>query len=151
MRLDEAYDAIVDAIVAKLELAKEPGGLLEGTESIVRGDRARPRPPTPALWVFAETATPEHSPTTIQERWQLPVVLAAIFKTDDPELGYKEASRMAARARSVILKDRTLGLRPVVQDTRTSRYEPSGPWHNEGQLYGAVAVLQVTFRIKEGD
>lgn len=150
MRLDEAFEAIIDSITNMLIVASGGGGLLEGVRAVVRGDRARPRPDVPAIWVFAEMVNPEHNPTTIQESWSLPVVLAAIVKSEDPEEGYRMASSLAARARSVVLKDRTLGLRQVVQDTRSGRFEPGGPWHREGNLYSAVAVLQVTFRIREG-
>jgi hypothetical protein len=150
MRLDEAFEAIIDSITNMLIAACGGGGLLEGVRAVVRGDRARPRPDVPAVWVFAEMVNPEHNPTTIQESWSLPVVLAAIVKSEDPEEGYRMASSLAARARSVVLKERTLGLRQVVQDTRSGRFEPGGPWHREGNLYSAVAVLQVTFRIREG-
>lgn len=150
MRLDEAFEAIIDSITNMLIAATGGGGLLEEVRAVVRGDRARPRPDVPAVWIFAETANPEHNPTTIQESWSLPVVLAAIVKSEEPEEGYRTASSLAARARSVVLKDRTLGLRQVVQDTRSGRFEPGGPWHREGNLYSAVAVLQVTFRIREG-
>lgn len=149
MRLDEAFEAILNAVFEKLKAAQEEGELLEEVETVVRGDRARPRPMTPALWVFAEQANPTHTPTSMQESWELPLVLTPIYKTDIPEEGYEKASEMAAKARSVILKDRTLGLREIVQDTRSGRFEPSGPWHSEGQLYSAVAVVIVTFRIKE--
>lgn len=150
MRLDEAYDAIMGAITSRLESEKSGTGLLSGVTTVIRGDRARPRPATPSVWVFAETLRPGHEQTTIQESWTLPVVLAAIVKDDSPEEGYRAASSLAARARSAVLADRTLGLRTLVQDTRSDRFEPGGPWHQEGNLYSAVAVVQVTFRIREG-
>ena len=149
MRLDEAFDGIMGAIIGKLEAAQTEGGLLAAVETIVRGDRHRTPPDTPAIWVFAETATMRGRPTTIREPWELPIALVAIYKTDDPEQGYDEASRLAAAARSVILADRTLGLREYVQDTRSGRYEPSGPWHREGNLFASVAVVLVTFVTNE--
>lgn len=149
-RLDEAFEEIMTAIKSMLEAECHANGMLAGVEAVVRGDRARPKPPTPCIWVFGETANPSHNPTTIQERWSLPIVLTSIYKSDDPEVGYRKASEFAAKARSIILRDRTLGLRDFVQDTRSGRFEPSGPWHSEGQLYGAVAVVEVTFRIREG-
>ena len=149
MRLDEAFENIITSIEKKLSEATAEGELLHGVESVVRGDRARPRPPTPAIWIFAEQANPAHEPTTIRERWTLPVVLTAIYQADDPEEGYRRSSEFAAKARSVVLQDRSLGYRDFVQDTRSGRFEPSGPWHTEGRLYGAVAVIEVTFIIKE--
>lgn len=149
MRLDEAFEAIINSVIGVLSAATVDG-LLVGVNTVVRGDRARPRPDVPAVWVFAENANPEHSPTTLQERWVMPIALVAIVKSDDTEEGYRGASSLAARARSVVLKDRTLGLRRLVQDTRSGRFEPSGPWHREGNLYSSVALVEVTFRILEG-
>ena len=149
MRLDEAFEGIITNITEMLEAETQEGHLLEEIEEVVRGDRARPRPRTPSLWVFAERANPTHTPSSMQESWELPIVLTPVIKTDLPEEGYKEASELAAKARSILLKNRTLNLREVVQDTRSGRYEPSAPWHNEGQLYSAVAVVIVTFRIRE--
>jgi hypothetical protein len=156
MRLDQAFDGIMDAVVAKLEAARAaateetPAGLLADVQSIVRGDRARGRPDEPAIWVYAETANVRSRPTTIREGWELPLALVAIVKNDNPEEGYNEASRLSALARHVVLRDandrpeRTFGL-AYVQDTRSGRYEPSGPWHRDGNLFASVAVVVVTF------
>lgn len=153
MRLDEAFEAIITAIVQELEEEKEKGsdGLLEELETIIRGDRARPRPATPALWVFAEQANPSHDTSAIQESWELPVVITPVCKSDDPEDGYRQATRLASRARSVVMRNRTLGLRPTVQDIKSGRFEPSAPWHSDDKrsLFTAVSVVVVKFRIKE--
>lgn len=149
VNLDEAIEAIINSIVASLEGATAPGGLLEGVESVVRGDRSRPRPPVPSLWVFAETANPQHNPRAIAETWHLPIVITPIVKADEPEDGYKLATELAAKARSVILKDRSLGLREYVQDTRSARFESSAPWHRRDTLYSAVAAVEVRFTIIE--
>ncbi len=149
MRLDEAFEAIMDNALAKLQAEQVEGGLLAEVTTIVRGDRARPSPPTPSLWLFGEQATPSHEPTTIQESWMLPLLITPVYQSIDPEVGYRKASEIAAKGRSILLADRTLGLRELVQDVRSGRFEPSAPWHNQGNLYSAVAVLQVTFRIRE--
>lgn len=149
MRLDEAIGQILDSIEEALTNATEEGELLEGVQSIVRGDRARPRPLTPAVWIFAETANPDYTRTSLHEIWTLPIVLTPIIQSEIPEEGYKEATKLAARARSVVLNDRLLGLPDVVRDCKSGRFEPSAPWHNEGKLYSAVAVVTVIFLIKE--
>lgn len=149
MRLDEAYEQIMDAIMTALAAENITGGLLEGVNSIVRGDRARPRPTTPAIWVFAETAQPQDTPRTIAEVWELPVSLTAIYKSDDPEVGQTESTKLAALARSAVIKDRQLGGLTFVQDTKSGRFEPNGPQHNEGQLYGSAAQIKIKFVICE--
>ena len=149
IRLDEAYEKIIEGIMDALQAANVEGGLLEEANSIVRGDRARPRPDTPAIWVFAETANPETTPRTIAETWVLPVSLTAIWKSDDPLTGQQQSTKLAALARSVVIKDRTLGGLAFVQDTKSGRFEPSGPHHNEGQLYGSAAQIRITFVICE--
>jgi len=149
MRLDKAFDSIMTKIEEKLSEATADGELLDEVESVIRGDRARSNPLTPAIWIFAEQANPSHEPTTIREVWSLPVALTAIVQSDDPVEGYSKASELAAKARSAVLNSRTLDLRDFVQDVRSGRFEPSGPWHTQGRLYGAVAVVEVTFIIKE--
>ena len=144
-RLDEAFDEIMTAILDKLEAEAVAGGRLEGIEEVVRGDRSRPRPNVPAIWVFAERANPDPNPRTIAETWTLPISLTAIYKSDDPEEGQKESTRFSALARSVVIEDRSLGLREFVQDTRSGHFEPSGPHHNRGSLWGSVAQVVVKF------
>ncbi len=145
MRLNEAFEQVMEAVQATLEAKKDE---LE-IATVIRGDRARPRPQTPAVWIFAENAQIDHTSTSIQEKWKLPIVLAAIVKDDNTEAGYTKASNLAALSRSALLKDRTLGLRSFVQDVRSSRFEPSGPWHNDGNLYCSVAVVDVIFLVRE--
>lgn len=150
MRLDQAFDGIMDAAITKLEAATVEGALLADVKAVVRGDRHRTPPDTPTIWAFAETAQMVGRPTTIREPWTLPLALVAIVKSDDPEEGYNKASRLAALARHVMLRDaddkpdRRLGL-DYVQDVKSGRFEPSGPWHREGHLFAAVAVVMVTF------
>lgn len=149
IRLDEAFDEIMTAILDTLEAERIPGGKLEGIEEIVRGDRSRPRPNVPAIWVFAERATPDPNPRTIAETWTLPISLTAIYKSEDPEIGQKESTRFSALARSVVIADRSLGIRSFVQDVKSGAFEPSGPHHNRGNLWGSVAQIVVKFVVCE--
>jgi hypothetical protein len=142
--LDEAINDILDSIVKTLKESEN----LTGVNDIVRGDRHKTKPEVPAIWVFADTATQSHA-TSLVERWVMPVILCAIIKDDDAESGYKNATQLAAKARSEVLKDRTLGLREFVQDTQSLRFEPSAPWLNQGNLYCSNAVLNVFFNIRE--
>lgn len=149
MRLDEAIDIILDQVMELLKEEIAPGCLLEGVKSIVRGDRYKTPPPLPSVWVFADVATASHPPAAIHETWELPILLVSVIKNDIPEDGYRLATRLAARARSAIMKHRTLDRRDVVQDVRSIRFEPSAPWLNEGSKYSSVAVISVRFRIME--
>jgi hypothetical protein len=146
IRLDEAINLILDAVVNKLK----EDCLLSEVNTIVRGDRARPNPKPPSIFVYADVAYPEHPPRTLAESWTLPVLLVSTVKNDKPEEGYQEATTLAAKARSAALKeDRSLGLRDFVQDVRSFRFEPSSPLMRDGSLFGSAAVIQVVFTILE--
>lgn len=148
IKLNDALDNILDAVVEKLNAANVFGGLLHGTECIVRGDRARPQPPAPALFVYTETARNEHTHRAMHETWTLPVILVAVVKDDEPEEGYREATSLAARARSVAIENRRLDLE-YVQDVSSSRFEASAPWMREGQMFFSLAVIDVRFVVLE--
>lgn len=148
-RLDEAVEAVLDAVETALQAAVTPGGLLEGAAEVVRGDRARPRPDVPAVWIFAEMATISHTTSGLAELWTLPVVLAAlIVETEDPPDGYREATRWAGRALEVVLREgtnRNLGL-DFVEDVVSSRFEASSPRMRQKNIYWSDAVVDVRFR-----
>lgn len=149
IRLDEALEDIIDAVVDVLQKEVKEEGDLEGVETIVRGDRTRPAPRPPTIWVRCLDAIPNHERRSYAEMWALDVLLIAVVKSDDPEEGYRKATALAARARSVVLKDRSLGLRGFVQDVRSGRFEPSGPDLQNDTLIAASAVVQVHFTILE--
>lgn len=148
-KLYEAIEEIIDSIVAMINAETGTGKILEGIAEVVRGDRHKTKPDVPAIWIFADIATITHPPMALAEKWTMPIILSAIVKEDDTETGYKKATEYAARARTVILKDRTLGLREFVQDTQSSRFEPSAPWLRQGNLFAANAVINVIFTILE--
>jgi hypothetical protein len=147
--LYEAIEEILDAIVTLVEAETVDGGSLSDIEEVIRGDRHKTKPAVPAIWIFAETANIAHPPMAMAEKWTMPVILSAIVKNDDVEEGYKEATELAAKARTAVLSDRTLGLRTFVQDTRSLRFEPSAPWLRQGSLFAANAVIEVIFTIFE--
>lgn len=146
--LATALDGILTGVIEKLTAAKEEYGALEDVDEIIRGDRARPHPRVPTIWVYPDAATPTHV-TSQQEAWTLPVMLVAVVKNDDPDKGYTAATDLAARARSVVLEGRGLESRDYVQDIVSGRFECSGPWYRDGVLFSAIAVVEVKFRILE--
>lgn len=102
MNLHESVEAILDAIVAAIEAATAvPGSGLEDVKSVVRGERARPMPLMPAVWVVPQPAEATQSTYGNEEAWRMPVALAALVKADDAETGTRTAQRIAARAAGV--------------------------------------------------
>lgn len=148
--LATAMEKIQQAYFEAIRQETKEGGMLEGVRDIVLGNKARPQPEVPNVWVFREEATQDHTPTTRMEKWEVPIFLVSCVKDEIPEDGYKYADALAARSRSVILKDRTLGLRDFVQDTKTIRFFPSGPALSDGKMHSAAVVMQTTFLLKEG-
>lgn len=147
-RLDEAIKEIIESIDNTLKSATGNGKPLKDIKEVVKGERHKTKPSVPALWIFTETATIEHA-SALVEQWTLPVIISAIVKENDPGAGYEKAGEYAAKARSEVLSDRTLGLREFVQDVQSNRFEAGGPWLREGTLFAANAVISVMFRIKE--
>ena len=85
----------------------------------------------------------------MHETWVLPLVIVAVVKDDEPEDGYKNATALAAKARSVILEDRRLNKLNFVQDLYSDRFEASAPWLREGQVFYSLAIVNVVFTILE--
>lgn len=151
--LDEAVEGILDGCKSVLEKEIAEDGDLEdfGIEGVIVGDSARPAPRPPALWVRMLQATCDHSQRSYAEKWVVDVLIIAIIRDNDPATGYRTVNKLASRARSVLLKDRSLGNRKYVQDVRSLRYDPSGPvlpGTNES-LHAASATIQVHFVILE--
>lgn len=146
LRLDEAMDQIEEAIAARLS-EKKPGGL----KSVIQGYFTRTVPTLPKIHVVATIGEPDHAVTTIKEQWNIEVMLIAVVKNDDPPEGYKEAKQLAARARSIVIRGRTLNLPDFVRDVLSGRFEPSAPYfeYNQKSLYAGVAVVNVKALIHE--
>lgn len=151
IRLDEALEGIMEGIGGTLDQNRGPGNDLEGVKTLVIGDRSRPAPTTPAIWVRGLTASCDHSQRSYAEKWQVNILVLAIIKNANPEDGYREATALAAKARSVILKDRTLGNRKYIQDVRSGNFEMGGPNMQNESLFAATATIQVHFVILENN
>lgn len=149
IRLDEAINQILDAIVGAIEAEITEGGLLEGVKTVIRGDRTRPKPDAPSVFVFSDIAQTRETPRTLAETWSMPVIMVATVRETEPEKGYRSATELAAKVRSAVLKDRSLGLRHFVQDVRSMRFDPGGGEYSEGSLFGAAATVEVIFTILE--
>lgn len=149
IRLDEAVNMILDSIVSIIESETDKGGLLKEIKTVVRGDKTRPKPQTPSVFIFTDIARASHETRTLAEQWRLPIIFVVTVKDDDPEKGYKKCTELTAKVRSAVLQDRSLGLRNFVQDTRSVSFEAGGPNNQKGSLFGAAATVEVLFTILE--
>jgi hypothetical protein len=147
--LAEAFDAIVAAIASALEDWATQGMPLSDVRSVVRGDRSRPMPALPAIWVVPEAATQEGGTFGDPETWVMPVTLAALVKSDDPETGGRECARLAADARKAVLSDRRLGLEYVVDTVSTTFDGAARSSERNRNLFWADATVRVRFGVEE--
>lgn len=154
IKLNEALKGIVDGIEAAIEAERDQESetaTLKDIKTVIRGDKSRPTPKPPVVWIRPLTATADHSQRSYAEKWQLNVLLLAIVKNTDPEKGFDQATDLAAKARSAVLKDRTLGNRKYVQDVRSATFEMSGPDLRNEAVTAATATVQVHFVILENN
>jgi len=145
IKLDDAIDGILTKITELLDFARSSHTL--EVRSVVRGDAHRGTPDTPAVWVFCETATVETPRQAHAERWRLPITLVVVLKHDDPVIGQRKAQQLAAQARHVINRDRTLGL-IYVHDLQPARFYFTPPRAPIG-LHAAACTCEAVFTVFE--
>lgn len=143
----DAFEDIVDAYDSILKAEIKTGGLLENVKTIVRGDRTRPNPTPPSIWIFPQTGL-NNQTMSIKEDWELPVQLVAIVKDTDPIQGYYNSFKLAANARSAILKNRKLGVE-CVRDTVSKSFNATQAPNNRKNLYAHFALLNTHFNVLE--
>lgn len=144
--LDAIQDAIADAIVA---LVAEPGSDIADVKEVVRGDRDRPMPDLPAVWVVPNTAQMEQA-TYGEETWALPVSIAALVKGDKPATAVRDAQRIAAHARRAALrletKQAATAAGAQVTDIVSESFDPIARTSERNRtLFWCEAVVRVTF------
>jgi len=153
VRLAESVEAILDAMVTAISVQTDPGGTLEDLATVVRGDRARPMPKLPSLWVVPEPATNDQTTLGLAESWKMRVRLAALVKDDDPDAAGRTAVRLAADARAAVLgytvagvNGRRLGL-AYVNDVITATFDASSQRSPGNRtLVWSEAVVEVRWR-----
>lgn len=148
LRLDEALDQIVAAATTRLDAATAAGELLEGVQGVVSGERARRRPDPPYVWVTIG-GWEEDDRHAIHTKVTANVMVSAFVASETPEDGWLESMVLAARARSVLLADRELGL-DWVKDVKAIRGGPVGRIR-DGRRFGSFARLDVEATILEGE
>lgn len=149
--LAEALEGIVDAVIAAIQAeVADSDGPLSGVAAVVRGDRARPMPKLPAIWVIPEPASAQQTEYGDDERWSVPITAAALVKDDDPEAAGRACVALAAEARAAVLRAGSkLGLDYVI-DVRSLRFDAlSRTAERNRDLHWADATVRVEFDTSE--
>lgn len=142
-RLDEAVLEILDRVRGALSSAPE----LAEVRAVVGGARARPMPELPAIWIVPEPATQAVETYGGEEAWTLPLGLAAMVGSDDPERGARDAARLAALARRVALRALPM---PWVIWVRSSRADLAARSDERNRnLHWADVTVEVHFTVEE--
>jgi len=147
--LADMIEDILDKAEEKLKEETEGGDLKEVAE-VVRGEHVRGKPKNPSLWIFTDTVSIEGGITSMREPWTLPlIVVSVVYNSQDPRRGQKNATELAAKARSVLLKSRNLDLQGKVHGVRSVTFEPRGRFEEGGGVFSAACVLNVSFTTLE--
>jgi hypothetical protein len=142
--LHTAIDTILDAVDILLKAEIKTDGLLEGVQQCGRMSYEMPSPPFPGIWYYAGTMKPVRTNTGERERWVMPIVLASLTWNDDAQTGSEDATRLAAAARSVLLRTGNLRVGCVSQ-TVSDRFEPAAPIDRKKEMFSALAMVTVEF------
>lgn len=144
--LATSIEGILGAIVSALEAASVIDGPLDGIKTVVRGERARPQPAMPAVWVVPEQASfRQESYGT--ETWALPVILAALVKGTNPDTTAQLSQVFAAKARGVALAARPTSETGIaVTDVISQTFDPQAHSSESNRsLFWTEATILVTF------
>ena len=148
--LEDVVESILDGIVAAITAAsEETGGGLDEVRTVVRGDRARPMPTLPAVWVVPQPAQMALAEYGGEESWVMDVSIAALVKGDDPTEASLKAQRLAARARKAALdvgNEDIEGLLDIVSRT----FDPHARRSEANRaLHWTEATVRVSFTVDE--
>jgi hypothetical protein len=148
MPLAESTDAILDAMVDAVRAETQPGGLLEGVKAVVNGDRERPMPKLPAIWVIPQLATFAQETFGDEETWSMLVSIAALVKSDDPATGSRLALEYSSRARRPVLAVRPASV--AITDIRSETFDPAARSSEQNRnLFWTDATVRVVFTVLE--
>ncbi len=142
-----ALDAIMDALLAKLQAANVPGGTLSDVATIARGDRSGPCADPPAIYISPRAMRAVQG-TAKREWWTLPVVAGVMVYHENDAEGYQNATDLAARARKIMLN--RLGL-SYAKKPYSGEFIPSAPGMREDEYFRALAEVRVEFEVEEAE
>ena len=146
--LSAITEAIGDAIEAMVAAPSSP---IADVKSVVRGDRARPMPDLPSVWVVPALAQMEQV-TYGEETWSLPVSIAALVQGDTPEVAGGDSQRIAAHARRAALQAREAAASngADITDIVSESFDPTARSSERNRtLFWTEAVVRVTFTVSE--
>ncbi|AIF45645.1 hypothetical protein [Virgibacillus sp. SK37] len=145
--IGEAYNEIINKVIEILNAERVEGGKLEGVKRIIRGDRTKGVIKPPVIWVYQDQITSEEI-TSRKERKTLPLILVAVYQSNDPEKGHINSTDLVDKALNIVLKDRQLGGFSYIYDIKSGPFEPSSPlFADESGVYGAGATVNILFDI----
>lgn len=151
--LEDAIEDIFLKIEEKLSAAIQDGGKIADVKSLIIGMKTSQKPEAPAIWVMAGQAAIDPSTrTTNWESWNMDIsVIGVVYDSVDSKEGYKKASGLTARAKNILLADRTLGFGhgTFFQDIKSKSFDGNNPYFQNGNYYSAVYTLTVTFTVRE--
>lgn len=150
-RLDESIEDVIDTVVAAVLAKTAVNESLDGVKSVVRGDRARPMPELPAVWIVPQPARMIRE-TYEDETWSLPLSLAALVKGDTPADAGRESQRITALARSAALQAKAAAeaAGAAVTDIVSTSFDPTARSSERNRnLFWTEAVVTVTFTVTE--
>lgn len=140
--LSDSVEDILDAIVLAVQESS-----IEGVKSVVRGDRSRPMPELPSVWVVpqpAQFAQAEYD----SETWTMPVTLAALVKGDDPVVAGKLSQRISADARAAALSSQSGMNEADVTDIVSDTFDPTARSSERNRtLFWTEATVRVIFTV----
>lgn len=149
--LHDAFEEILDTIVAEVTAAASDDGLLaeEGISEITRGDRGRVQPRPPAVWVIPREAKPIQEQFKV-ETWSLPIDVAGVALVgNDPEEAARVAQRIAAKARYVALHFDVDPLETSISKVESVGFTPTRPIPKNKLLAYSFATIRVVFDVED--
>jgi len=149
--LAESIEDIVDAILGTLEDARQGAGLLvdEALKQVVRGSVTRGVPTPPALWVVPRAAQFSQDEYGL-ETWTMPVDIAAVVKSDDPDEGAAAANRLAALGLVIALTARPRITVADIIDIVSQSFDPTAHSNEANKtLLWTYATLRATFTVTQ--
>jgi hypothetical protein len=151
--LQSAIDEILSAIELKLHDAMQDGEKLQDVSTLVIGGKTSKKPETPAIWVMeGDTIITPNTTLTMWESWSMDfVIIGVVYNADDGKDGYKEANDLTARAKNILLADRTLGFGhgSFFTNIKSKRFDGNNPYFQNGNYYSAAYTCTVVFTVRE--
>ncbi|HDK26589.1 MAG TPA: hypothetical protein ENG48_05825 [Candidatus Atribacteria bacterium] len=151
--LEEAINDILEKIEEKLSDAMQDGGKLSDVKSLMIGMKTSKKPEAPAIWVMeGETVIDTTTRLTNWESWNMDIVIiGVVYNSKEAKEGYKEANTLTARAKNILLADRTLGFGhgSFFTDIKSKRFDGNNPYFQNGNFYSAAFTLTTVFTVRE--